>query len=237
MSSSNSGFILYAPSQAPCWDPVLYWSPASQPAESHGMGDCVEKGRKGTSFGWRGGSKVRRREPVKIRKWEQGMKFRREASAGGRKGFLWAGQLRLKRVEHPQELFAEFVSSGFSVSLKTLPLKKPFRALLLHGQAIRCSGERLCYPFPADLASLRRWLLWVQRCARGCKEGAFPLQEDGSSALWPALPSLPWYFRGRQGSWRGFLLASQSIISQCLLFIPLAKPSPHPCHSGRWEFL
>lgn len=46
-----------------------------QPAQSHGIGDCVQRGRKGTSFGWTGGSKVRRMEPVKVGKWEQGMKF------------------------------------------------------------------------------------------------------------------------------------------------------------------
>lgn len=70
VSTLNSGFILYVPSQAPCWDPVLYWSPASQPAESLGMGDCVEKVKKGTSFGWTGGSRARRRELVKVGKWE-----------------------------------------------------------------------------------------------------------------------------------------------------------------------
>lgn len=192
VSSSNSSFILYAPSQAPCWDPVLYWSPASHPAESRGMGDCVEKERKGTSFGWTGGFKVRRREPVKAGKWEQGMKFRGEASARGRRGSLWAGQLNLKRAGYPQDLFAEMVGSGLSMSLKTLPLKTPFKALLLHWQAIRCSGDRFCYPCPAELASRCRWPLWVQKCARRCKEGVFPSKEDGSSALCPALPSLPW---------------------------------------------
>lgn len=40
---------------------------------------------------------------------------------------------------------------------------------------------------------------------------------------------------GRGAGW-GFLLASQSIFSWCLLFIPLAKPSSHSCHSRQWEF-
>jgi len=53
--------------------------------------------RKEGHFLWvDGGPKVRRREPVKVGKWEQVMKFR-EASAGGRKGVLWGGQLRLKK--------------------------------------------------------------------------------------------------------------------------------------------
>lgn len=63
-------------SLCPCWGPVHYWSPASQCVESHGMGERVERERKGTSSGWTEGPEVRRREPVKARKWEQGMKFR-----------------------------------------------------------------------------------------------------------------------------------------------------------------
>lgn len=45
------------------------------------------------------------------------------------------------------------------------------------------------------------------------------------------------FFLGSAGELEGFVLASQSIISQCLLFIPLAKLSPRPCHSEQWEFV
>lgn len=47
------------------------------------MGDCVERGRKGTSFGCTERFKVRGREPVKARKWEHGMKFRLGIGRGG----------------------------------------------------------------------------------------------------------------------------------------------------------
>lgn len=54
------------------------------------MGDREARGRKGTSSGWTEGPEVRRREPVKARKWEQEMKFRlgmgRRGTGSGCKG-------------------------------------------------------------------------------------------------------------------------------------------------------
>lgn len=181
MSSSNSGFVLYTPSQTPCCDPVLYWSSASQPAESHGMADFVEKGRNGTSFGWTG---VRRGGILwKSESGSKGWSWEDRHELGEERVFFELGNYLLRELSTHKNILQRMISSGFSVSLKILPLIKPSRY----------SRDGFCYSFPTELQVAHcRWPLWVQRCARGCKEVVSPSQEDGSFALWPALPSLPW---------------------------------------------
>lgn len=213
-----------------------YFTGLQLPSLQSPMGWEIVWRNEGRAFplGGQGGYKVRRREPVKIGKWEQRMKFRGEASAGEESVFFGLGNYILKELSTHRNSLQRWLA----VDSRCLSGPCLIKSL---------SGPCCCMDKQSDaqgtvfaplflLSWPHRWPLWAQRCARGCKEGAFLLQEGRRYAPWPALPSLPWQCRGRQGSWRGFLLASQSIISQCLLFIPLAKPSPHPCHCGDGNF-
>lgn len=79
---------------------------------------CLDRGIQGQKEGACESQKVGARDEAQ-----------RRGISWGKKGYSLGWTTTSKRAGYPQGLFGQMVGSGFSMSLKTLPLKKPIRSL------------------------------------------------------------------------------------------------------------